>query len=117
LEPFPLLDIDDKDLKLEEFVQRENSGIIQMAFEHCVGKVVYKIRFFMILVGLAFFAFTIWCSTKLQSTNKPESILKDTDPTQKGINWSQFELWKKTKIDINICWGLSSQLYLDPAIT
>ena len=87
----------------------------QILFRNKLGKIIFRLRYLILVTGLALYALDIWCMATLTTSSQPDAILKQSHPIQKALTWGKYELWQDTKIDINFVWGVKPQLWLDPS--
>lgn len=62
-------------------------------FSSFFSKYVYKFRHFLITFLFIQYALYVFLALKIETSNVPASILKESNPIQKAFNWANYELW------------------------
>ena len=77
-----------------------------MFFEIKFSKWVFKIRYAMVLIAAIIFGLNAWGMSTLQTANRPEAVLKNSNPMEKALIWARYELWQDATIGIDYNWGI-----------
>jgi hypothetical protein len=98
-------------------MQTEDQGKIQSFFANKWSDWVFKLRYVAIVLGVVISGVNSYLATQLETTNKPDAVLKDTNRIQMAIDWAAYELYRDLSIDIDIYWGVEPKLWEDPTQT
>ena len=90
----------------------------QKFFDSIVSKIVFKLRYIILVLGLVVFVLNIVSINQIKIAEyKYSKILKDSHPIQKAFDWGQNELWHKDTVTFGLNWGVESQIFLNPNLT
>jgi predicted RND superfamily exporter protein len=63
-------------------------------FSKFMSKYVFKCRHFLIALILFIYAMNVVLTFRIETTNIPDAVLKESNPVQKAYNWANYELWQ-----------------------
>lgn len=105
-------------LKYEDFKpEEEKQGKLQKFFYQTFGKFVWKYRQVIITLGLVMFILCGYAATQLTTSNKPETLLKKSNPLEKALTWVQYELYQDAEIPVYFNWGIEPEMWDNPEMT
>jgi len=90
--------IDENDIDFQDFIPTLSKSYMSNLFATKVSKHVYKQHKILIFIFLALAVVNVWSCAQLQTSNRNENMLKDSNGLQKALNWKQYELWKDEQI-------------------
>ena len=111
---FELKDISEISAELDNFIQSEDSGILQSFFDRYVSKLIFKLKHFIFIGGMLLYIFNCHQLSSIELETHDPSVLKPSNPLQRGYNWFKNELFQDSTISIDFFWGLNPKLLHNP---
>jgi len=72
---------------------------------------IFGKRFAIIIIAIILYGINCYALVGMKTTNKPTSILKQSNPIEKALNWAKYELWTESSIGIEFNWGVEPSLW------
>lgn len=80
LDNFELKDMSEISAELDNFIQNEDSGVVQSFFDKYVSKLIYKLKHFIFIGGLLLYTFNCHQLSSIKLETHDPAILKASNP-------------------------------------